>query len=104
MPEDWRYIKDYVAVTSAEPVITDFLHRNNLPTGPHTTKGINDVTECIGHVETEEGAKSCITFNIEDLSPALIGAGFKKEAEELYSEFARASEKAIKGTWGKFIL
>ncbi|HEX68390.1 MAG TPA: hypothetical protein ENG13_04930 [bacterium] len=104
MVEEWKYIKDFVAVIGGEDTILDFLRGKGLRAEKRTYATIEEIKKCILQAETEDGVKSCITVNIEDLHPKFFGPGYKGEAEELYNKLKKDSVEAIKDTWGKFIL
>ena len=106
--EEWKYIKDWIAIQGVygtEGGIKHFLEEKGLNPANVNRTTIRKIEECIRQVETEDGVKSCITFNIEDLHPAFKGKwGYIKEAEELYDSFLAWSLTMVKDTWGKFIL
>ena len=101
--QEWKHIKDFVAAVGSEVVVVDFLRERDLPYDSRSAEAVKDIDACILNAETEEGVKSCITTNIEDLHRLFIGPGLKKEASELYEKLKNRATESIM-LWSEFIL
>ena len=113
MTDEAKLIKDFVNVEKSigrevdtfEEILEEIGVPRLLVREPRCREDITAMASCISNAETEEGIKSCVTINLEDIDRKLgrVINGEVPTARKFYEKLKERAKSSLK-EWGSFRL